>query len=112
MMAAQFGRGMRVGIVGAGAMGSGIAQVAATYGHPVVLFDTQQGSIDKGLAGIEKNLARSVEKNRLTKSERETALRMARAHWRYITYKHFARVAAMKMQTLSPFAWHAIENGS
>lgn len=60
---------MKVGIVGAGAMGSGIAQVAATYGHPVVLFDTQQGAIDKGLGGIEKNLARSVEKNRITADE-------------------------------------------
>jgi 3-hydroxybutyryl-CoA dehydrogenase len=69
MMAGQFGREVKIGIVGAGAMGSGIAQVAATYGHPVVLFDTQQSSIDKGLAGIEKNLARSVEKNRITKDD-------------------------------------------
>jgi 3-hydroxybutyryl-CoA dehydrogenase len=71
MMAEQFSRDMTVGIVGAGAMGSGIAQVAATYGHPVVLFDTQQSSIDKGLAGIEKNLARNVEKNRITKAGHE-----------------------------------------
>jgi 3-hydroxyacyl-CoA dehydrogenase len=47
-------------------MGSGIAQVAATYGHPVVLFDSDRHSIEKGLAGIEKNLARSVEKSRIT----------------------------------------------
>ena len=57
---------MKVGVVGAGAMGSGIAQVAAMYGHPVVLFDTQQAAIDKGLASIAKNLSRSVEKNRIT----------------------------------------------
>ena len=69
MMADQFGRDMTVGVVGAGAMGSGIAQVAATYGHPVVLFDTQQRSIDQALAGIEKNLARSVEKNRITTTD-------------------------------------------
>ncbi len=50
-------------------MGSGIAQVAAAFGHTVILFDTQQASIDKGIAGIEKNLARSVEKNRITKDE-------------------------------------------
>lgn len=60
---------MTVGIVGAGAMGSGIAQVAASYGHSVVLFDTQQSAIDKGLKGIEKVLARSVEKNRITADE-------------------------------------------
>jgi 3-hydroxybutyryl-CoA dehydrogenase len=66
------GSEMVVGVVGAGAMGSGIAQVAATYGHSVVLFDTQQASIDKGLAGIEKNLARSVEKNRITAAEHKS----------------------------------------
>jgi 3-hydroxybutyryl-CoA dehydrogenase len=72
MMADKFDRDMTVGVVGAGAMGSGIAQVAATYGHPVVLFDTQRSSIDKGLAGIEKNLMRSVEKNRITKADHES----------------------------------------
>lgn len=55
-------------------MGSGIAQVAASYGHSVVLFDTQQGAIDKGLGGIEKVLARSVEKNRITADE-QTSIR-------------------------------------
>ncbi len=65
---------MQVGVVGAGAMGSGIAQVAATFGHSVVLFDTRERAIDKGLAGIEKNLARSVEKNRIT-SDEQTAIR-------------------------------------
>ena len=55
-----------VGVVGAGAMGSGIAQVAAAYGHPVLLFDMQPGVVDRALAGIEKNLARSVEKARVT----------------------------------------------
>ncbi|MEO7367205.1 MAG: 3-hydroxyacyl-CoA dehydrogenase NAD-binding domain-containing protein [Gemmatimonadaceae bacterium] len=67
-------RDINVGIVGAGAMGSGIAQVAASYGHPVVLFDTQQGAIDKGLKGIDKVLARSVEKNRITADE-QTSIR-------------------------------------
>ena len=56
----------RVGVVGAGAMGSGIAQVAATFGHQVVLFDTQAGAVDRALLSIEKNLARSVEKGRLS----------------------------------------------
>ena len=65
-MAQPLAREMKIGVVGAGAMGSGIAQVAATYGHPVVMFDTQQAAIDKGLAGINKNLARSVEKKRIT----------------------------------------------
>lgn len=55
-----------VGVVGAGAMGSGIAQVAATYGHRVLLFDQDASALDRAIAAIEKNLARSVEKQRLT----------------------------------------------
>jgi 3-hydroxybutyryl-CoA dehydrogenase len=55
-----------VAVIGAGAMGSGIAQVAATYGHRVLLFDQDDSALDRAIASIEKNLARSVEKNRLT----------------------------------------------
>lgn len=55
-----------VGVVGAGAMGSGIAQLAATNGHKVLLFDQDASALDRAMASIEKNLARSVEKNRIT----------------------------------------------
>ena len=55
-----------VGVIGAGAMGSGIAQVAATYGHRVILLDQESQALDRATAAIEKNLARSVEKKRLT----------------------------------------------
>jgi 3-hydroxybutyryl-CoA dehydrogenase len=58
-----------VGVVGAGAMGSGIAQVAATYGHKVLLFDQDASALDRAMASIEKNLARGVEKNRTTSDE-------------------------------------------
>jgi 3-hydroxybutyryl-CoA dehydrogenase len=55
----------KVGVVGAGAMGSGIAQLAATYGHPVTLYDTSAEALSRAGAAIEKNLARSVEKGRI-----------------------------------------------
>jgi len=58
------GRESKVGVVGAGAMGSGIAQVAATYGHAVTLYDTSSDVLKRALAGVEKNLARSVDKGR------------------------------------------------
>ena len=58
-----------VGVVGAGAMGSGIAQVAAAYGHKVLLFDQDASALDRAFASIEKNLARSVEKGRVTSDE-------------------------------------------
>jgi 3-hydroxybutyryl-CoA dehydrogenase len=60
------GRESKVGVVGAGAMGSGIAQIAATYGHSVTLYDTSSEALSRARVGIEKNLARSVEKGRLT----------------------------------------------
>lgn len=68
------GRESKVGVIGAGAMGSGIAQVAATYGHPVTLYDTSPDALNRALAGIQKNLARSVEKGRLS-AEDATAVR-------------------------------------
>src|SRR5215212_10144644 len=58
------GRESKVGVVGAGAMGSGIAQIAATYGHTVMLYDTSSDALKRALAGVEKNLARSVDKGR------------------------------------------------
>lgn len=56
-------------MIGAGAMGSGIAHVAAAYGHSVLLADTQAGAVERALARIEENLARSVEKARVTPDE-------------------------------------------
>ncbi len=56
---------MLVGIIGAGMMGAGIAQVAAASGHAVVLTDIDQPRADKGKAGIEKLLDRQVSKGSL-----------------------------------------------
>src|SRR5271169_1603932 len=52
----------KVGVLGCGLMGSGIAQVAATAGFDVVVLEQEQKFLDKGFAGIEKSLARLVER--------------------------------------------------
>jgi len=57
---------MKVAVIGAGTMGSGIAQVAAQAGHRVVLFDTHREAVDKALAGLRKTLDKLVEKGKLT----------------------------------------------
>lgn len=57
---------MNVAVIGAGTMGSGIAQVAAQAGHKVVLFDTRKEAVDKALAGLRKVLDRLVEKGKFT----------------------------------------------
>lgn len=61
---------MKVGIIGAGTMGSGIAQVAATAGCKVMLYDTQQTALDKSKAKLEKVLARLIEKGRIDETEK------------------------------------------
>jgi len=56
----------KVGVVGCGLMGSGIAQVCAASGFATVVREVTPELVDKGLKGIEKNLARLVEKGKLT----------------------------------------------
>src|ERR1700751_3202839 len=55
----------RVGVLGCGLMGSGIAQVAATAGFDVVVLEVEQKFLDKGFAGIEKSLAKFAEEGTL-----------------------------------------------
>ncbi len=64
----------KVQIVGAGQMGSGIAQVAAQAGLAVHLADVNEKALEKGLKAIEKNLTRSVEKARISQEEMDEAL--------------------------------------
>ncbi|HXY09416.1 MAG TPA: 3-hydroxybutyryl-CoA dehydrogenase [Terriglobales bacterium] len=58
----------KVGVLGCGLMGSGIAQVAATAGFDVTVFELEQKFLDKGFAGIEKSLAKLAEKGTLPES--------------------------------------------
>lgn len=64
----------KVMVIGAGQMGGGIAQVCAQAGYDVLLNDIQEESFNKGLAVITKNLARNVEKGRMTEEEKEAVL--------------------------------------
>ncbi|MBA3358264.1 MAG: 3-hydroxyacyl-CoA dehydrogenase family protein [Thermoleophilaceae bacterium] len=59
----------KVGVLGAGLMGHGIAQVAAQAGYDVVIRELDQDTLDKGVAKIEKQLARAVEKGRMEQSD-------------------------------------------
>lgn len=56
---------MEIGVIGAGAMGSGIAQVASQSGCQVVLYDTNQAALDKSVESLEKVMRRLVEKGRI-----------------------------------------------
>lgn len=64
----------KVMVIGAGQMGSGIAQVCAQSGFDVLLNDMNKEALDKGMNRIEKLLARSVEKERMTESDKEATM--------------------------------------
>ena len=61
-------------VIGAGQMGSGIAQVCAHAGYSVILHDLKEEPVKKGLASIERNLSRQVEKGKLESAEKEAVI--------------------------------------
>ncbi|MCY1347829.1 3-hydroxyadipyl-CoA dehydrogenase [compost metagenome] len=71
---AALDRTATVAVIGAGAMGAGIAQVAAQAGHPVRLFDARPGAAAQAIEGIDRQLGRLVEKGRLADEARSTTV--------------------------------------
>jgi len=67
-----------VGIIGAGTMGNGIAQVCAASGIPVVLVDISDQALERGLKAVRSNLDRLVQKEKISEADRDAAL--ARIH--------------------------------
>ena len=65
----------RVGVLGCGLMGSGIAQVAAAAGYETIVRDVSQEIWDRARGGIEKSLAKLVEKGKLAATDRDAALK-------------------------------------
>jgi 3-hydroxybutyryl-CoA dehydrogenase len=63
-----------VGVVGAGQMGAGIAQVIATAGFKTILWDAAPQALERGIAGIDSRLSKAVEKGTLEASQRATTL--------------------------------------
>jgi 3-hydroxybutyryl-CoA dehydrogenase len=78
-----------VGVIGSGTMGSGIAQVFAANGYQVYLQDVSQAALERAQAGIEKSLAKFVEKGKLSAEDRDATLGRLRLT---TTLDHFAEV--------------------
>ncbi|MCZ2247585.1 MAG: 3-hydroxybutyryl-CoA dehydrogenase [Bacteroidia bacterium] len=66
---------LKVGVIGAGAMGSGIAQVAATGNCQVVLYDNNKDMLQKALDNIQLSLSKLVEKNKINENEKQRILK-------------------------------------
>ena len=64
----------KVGVLGAGAMGNGIAQLAAQIGCEVVMRDIEDAFVERGMKGIDKFLSKSVEKGKLEAKEKDTIM--------------------------------------
>jgi 3-hydroxybutyryl-CoA dehydrogenase len=65
---------MKIGVLGAGSMGSGIAQVAASFGQQVVLYDSNIAAVDKALDGMSKSLDKLVEKGKMSAEDKNALM--------------------------------------
>src|ERR671938_113279 len=63
-----------IGVVGAGTMGNGIAQVAARAGFKVILSDVKDEFLERGMAAVDKSLQRDVDKERLREEEKRAII--------------------------------------
>jgi 3-hydroxybutyryl-CoA dehydrogenase len=67
-----------IGVIGAGTMGHGIAQVAAAAGYKVLLRDVDRDSLARGIQAIERNLAKGIQLGKLTEDDRDSTLQHIR----------------------------------
>ena len=65
---------MKVGVLGSGSMGSGIAQIAASKGHSVKLYDNDRSSLTRSIEKTESILNRLIEKGKISKVDKDNTL--------------------------------------
>jgi 3-hydroxybutyryl-CoA dehydrogenase len=76
-----------LGVIGAGVMGSGIAQVAATNGIKVLLLDVNEKAVKQGIDAVESRLSRVVAKGKMTAAEKDAAVRRIKGTTAYESLK-------------------------
>jgi len=72
----MFTKDSLIGVVGSGAMGSGIAQVAATAGHKIIVYDTNAAALERARTSLSASLHKLIEKEKLTREKADTILRL------------------------------------
>ena len=73
----------KVGIIGAGTMGNGIAQACAVVGIPVVMVDISEAAVAKGIATVSGSLDRLLKKEKITEADKAAALSKIQGSTRY-----------------------------
>jgi 3-hydroxybutyryl-CoA dehydrogenase len=81
-----------VGIIGAGTMGNGIAQVCAVAGLNVVMIDVNDDAVDRGIANIKHSLDRLIKKETLTEAQKDSALQRIKGSTAYADLKGLSLV--------------------
>jgi 3-hydroxybutyryl-CoA dehydrogenase len=99
----------KIQVVGAGQMGSGIAQVAAQAGLAVHLADVDEKSLRKGLETIEKNLSRSVERERISQEQMEETLARIEAGTEYAADADLAIEAVVEVSEVKAEVFRALD---
>jgi 3-hydroxybutyryl-CoA dehydrogenase len=99
----------KIQVVGAGQMGSGIAQVAAQAGLAVHLADVDEAAIRKGLEAIQKNLSRSVEKERISRQEMDEALGRIETGTEYAADADLAIEAVVELAEVKAEVFRALD---
>jgi 3-hydroxybutyryl-CoA dehydrogenase len=99
----------KVQVVGAGQMGSGIAQVMAQAGLEVHLSDVQEEIIEEGLENIEKNLSRSVDKERIAQEEMDEAIRRIESGTEYASDADLAIEAVVETLDVKAEVFEALD---
>lgn len=90
-----------IGVVGAGTMGNGIAQVAARAGHTVIMHDVREEFIDRGMNAIDKSLQRDVDKERLDAEEKQSIIKRIRTTTEFAAFSDAAFVIEAVTENLA-----------
>lgn len=91
----------KIGVIGAGLMGNGIAQVSAVAGLSVVMVDVAEAALERGMKTLDKSLSKLVEKNRLSAEDRDQALSRISATCEYAALKDADLVIEAATENLS-----------
>jgi 3-hydroxybutyryl-CoA dehydrogenase len=99
----------KIQVVGAGQMGSGIAQVSAQAGLAVRLADVDEAALEKGLETIQKNLSRSVEKERISQEEMDEVLARIEPGTEYAADADLAIEAVVELAEVKAEVFRALD---